>query len=78
MKTINEEFLKQFETYDKHCRPNPEEPLEVAITLLVQSRNHRLKIYNMLTYRRKEYVPYDMAHIIWPIRYGPYDMAHMI
>ena len=39
MKTINKEFLKKFESYDNHIRPNPEEPLEVTITLLVQSWN---------------------------------------
>ena len=39
MKKINEEFLKKFKSYDNHIRPNPEEPLEVTITLLVQSWN---------------------------------------
>ena len=39
MKTINKEFLKKFENYDNQIRPNPEEPLEVTITLLVQSWN---------------------------------------
>ena len=39
MKTVNKEFLKKFNSYDKHIRPNPEEPLEVTITLLVQFRN---------------------------------------
>ena len=39
MKTVNKEFLKKFKSYDKHIRPNPEEPLEVTITLLVQFRN---------------------------------------
>ena len=39
MKTINKEFLKKFNSYDKHIRPNPDKPLEVTITLLVQDRN---------------------------------------